>query len=258
MACRIRSYKYPTPTSKAHSTSPLPRSKKLNFSPVTLQEKMTTSNQITAIETLIQRYMRLGPAAAAVQAMGFDRLVIYLRENITIATTKDCLQQIHGLCVARHGPTNADTAVNVRVFMAGYMIVHYPANVFEDLDAQLVVDLREAAAPLLASFEQICALCDTVGFDGVPHALSHQFVQQLPTYMTRFRAWKIPDEAKLSQRIRHALTALYDALAAVPPADALTEELNSQIERLRTKLLQIAGHQVSYPKYALWAICMQL
>ena len=204
----------------------------------------TEDQQPTAIETPIQRYMRLGPAAAAVQAMGFDRLVIYLRENITIVTTKDCLQQIHGLCVARHGPTDADTAVNVRVFMAGYMIVHYPANVFEDLDAQLVVDLREVAAPLLASFEQICALCDTVGFDGVPHNLSHQFVQQLPTYMTRFRAWKIPDEAKLSQRIRHALTALYDALAAVPPADALTEELNSQIERLRTKLLQIAGHQV--------------
>jgi hypothetical protein len=203
----------------------------------------TEDQQPTAIETPIQRYMRLGPSAAAVQAMGFDRLVIYLRENITIATTKDCLQQIHSLCVARHGPTTAGTAFNVRVFMAGYMVVHYPANVFEDLDAQLVVDLREAAAPLLASFEQICALCDTVGFDGVPHTLSHQFVQQLPTYMTCFRAWKIPDEAKLSQRIRHALTALYDALAAVPPADALTEELNSQIERLRTKLQQIAGHQ---------------
>jgi hypothetical protein len=56
---------------------------------------------------------------------------------------------------------------------------------------------------------------------------------------------QVPDEQKLIARIKHALTALYEAehhLPADEPDDSqLKTEFRTQIERLRTKLVQIAG-----------------
>jgi hypothetical protein len=57
----------------------------------------------------------------------------------------------------------------------------------------------------------------------------------------------VPDEAKLMCRIKHALSALYLAQGQLPsdaPEDSkLKTEFRTQIERLRSKLLQIAGAQ---------------
>ena len=55
----------------------------------------------------------------------------------------------------------------------------------------------------------------------------------------------MPDEAKLTCRIKHALIALYQAEEHLPPAEPtdskLRLEFRTQIDRLRTKLSQIAG-----------------
>lgn len=67
----------------------------------------------------------------------------------------------------------------------------------------------------------------------------------LSEYLKRFKAWKIPDEAKLTCRIKHALIALYQAEEYLPPnepEDSKTRvEIRAQIERLRGKMQQIAG-----------------
>ena len=64
-------------------------------------------------------------------------------------------------------------------------------------------------------------------------------------FLKRFKAWKVPDEAKLTCRIKHALIALYQAEEHLPPDEPedskLKIEFRTQIERLRNKLLQIAG-----------------
>jgi hypothetical protein len=56
---------------------------------------------------------------------------------------------------------------------------------------------------------------------------------------------QVPDEQKLIARIKHALTALYEAETHLPadePDDSqLKTEFRTQIERLRGKLEQIAG-----------------
>jgi hypothetical protein len=56
---------------------------------------------------------------------------------------------------------------------------------------------------------------------------------------------QVPDEQKLIVRIKHALTALYEAETHLPadePDDSqLKTEFRTQIERLRGKLEQIAG-----------------
>ena len=57
--------------------------------------------------------------------------------------------------------------------------------------------------------------------------------------------WKVPDEKKLSSRIKHALTALYSAEEKLPtsePADSqLRREFTTQIGLLRAKLSRVAG-----------------
>ena len=82
-------------------------------------------------------------------------------------------------------------------------------------------------------------------FQLVPFELTREFPSTLFEYLKRFKAWKVPDEAKLTCRIKHALIALYAAQQQLPfdePEDSkLKVEFRVQIERLRSKLSQIAG-----------------
>ena len=179
----------------------------------------------------------------------FESLVVLLREKPIINVTKAALQRIHLLSTFRHGsPSKALTPenVNVRVFLAGFMIAYRPTHVFEAM-GPLEKALYEAAIPLLKTFQNICSVVKTHGsFQAVPSELTENFPTMLFEYLKRFKAWKIPDEAKLTCRIKHALIALYQAEEHLPfdePEDSkLKIEFRTQIERLRSKLLQIAGH----------------
>jgi hypothetical protein len=63
--------------------------------------------------------------------------VVVLREKQVIAIAKACLQRIHLLCTFRHGspPKSlvAPNEVNVKVFLAAFMIVHRQTHVFESM-----------------------------------------------------------------------------------------------------------------------------
>mmetsp|Transcript_4190 Transcript_4190/g.11969 ORF Transcript_4190/g.11969 Transcript_4190/m.11969 type:complete len:567 (-) Transcript_4190:25-1725(-) len=127
------------------------------------------------------------------------------------------------------------------------MIAYRPTNVFENM-GPLEQDLYESAGPMLASFEAIChaiQTCPTRCFRDVPSELTKEFPALLFDYLKRFKAWKVPDEEKLTRRIRHALIALYQAENQLPPDEPedsrLKVEFCTQIERLRGKLVQIAG-----------------
>lgn len=178
----------------------------------------------------------------------FEALVVYLREPHVIDTTRKCLQRVHLLCTSRHGSPPAQgipETVNVRVFLAGYMIAIRPTHVFEGM-SPLAQSLYEATVPLVNAFEAITlAVVASGSFQLVDPALTAGFPEMLFTYLTRFRAWKIPDEAILTCRIRHALIALYEAQAHLPADEAhdsrLNTELRTQIARLRSKLRQIGG-----------------
>jgi len=144
----------------------------------------------------------------------FEALVVHLREKPVIAATRDCLQRIHLLSTFRHGsPSRALSPenVNVRVFLAGYMIAYRPTHVFESMGT-LEQALYDATVPLIMTFEKICdALLASEGkcFADVPFELTKDFPTLLYNFLQCFKAWKIPDEAKLTCRIKHALTALY-------------------------------------------------
>eukprot|EP00291_Cryptomonas_curvata_P028949 CAMPEP_0172213412 /NCGR_PEP_ID=MMETSP1050-20130122/37578_1 /TAXON_ID=233186 /ORGANISM="Cryptomonas curvata, Strain CCAP979/52" /LENGTH=610 /DNA_ID=CAMNT_0012894241 /DNA_START=380 /DNA_END=2212 /DNA_ORIENTATION=+ len=108
--------------------------------------------------------------------------------------------------------------------------------------------LYESAISLLTAFQRILQCIRSASmhcFQEVPNDLTQYFPAILHQYLQRFKAWKVPDEAKLTCRIKHALVALYQAEEHLPPDEPedskLKVEFRTQIERLRSKLQQIAG-----------------
>ena len=106
--------------------------------------------------------------------------------------------------------------------------------------------LYEAAKVVTERFESIVTtVIKTQKLSTVSKDITRDFPQILFEYLRRFKAWKIPDEQKLTCRIKHALIALYQAKTLLPadePKDSkLMVEFETQITRLRAKLLQIAG-----------------
>ncbi len=131
--------------------------------------------------------------------------------------------------------------------MAVYMIALRPSHVFENM-GQLEQDLLDSAACLMNLFEKILFGIRSdrrCVFRTLPAELTKGFQPALSDYLRRFKAWKVPDEAKLTCRIQHALIALHQATHQLPsdePEDSsLRVELRTQIARLRDKLRQIAG-----------------
>jgi hypothetical protein len=127
------------------------------------------------------------------------------------------------------------------------MIAFRPSHVFESM-GQLEESLLESALSLIQSFEGILHAVSQLGvFHRAPPDLTEKFPSVLHEYLKRFKAWKVPDEIKLTCRIKHALIALYQAEEHLPkdePDDSkLKIEFRTQITRLRGKLQQIAGPQ---------------
>ena len=196
---------------------------------------------------LVESVLQIGLSEASIKATSFESLVVMLREKPVIAAAKACLQRIHLQSVFRHGsPSKALSPenVNVRVFLAGFMIAYRPTHVFESMGT-LEKNLLEATLPLMDKFHKICSHTHTFG-SSLPHELTKDFPMMLFEFLKRFKAWKVPDEAKLTLRIKHALIALYQAEEHLPPDEPedskLKVEFRTQIERLRSKLQQIAGH----------------
>jgi hypothetical protein len=127
------------------------------------------------------------------------------------------------------------------------MIAYRPNQVFESMGT-LEQALYESAVSLLTTFQRIIQCIRSASmrcFQEVPYDLTQGFPGMLHQYLQRFKAWKVPDEAKLTCRIKHALIALYQAEEHLPPDEPedskLKVEFRAQIERLRGKLQQIAG-----------------
>ncbi len=204
----------------------------------------------TTAKILHHAFTEIGVSREHMRSISFDDLVLLLREKPVVAAMKAALQRIHSLATHRHGSPSKSLSpenVDVRVFLAAYMIAYRSTHVFESM-GMLEQALLESAVPMINQFHAICdALVATPGrcFQAVPSALTEEFPTALFEYLKRFKAWKVPDEAKLTCRIKHALIALYQAEGHLPPDEPedskLKVEFRTQIDRLRGKLLQIAG-----------------
>ena len=138
--------------------------------------------------------------------------------------------------------------VNIRVFLAAYMVAFRPDKVFESM-GELESALHKAALPLLKTFESLCRSIkqngSTIVLVDVNSEQAKAFPELLFEYLKCFKAWKVPDEARLTSRIKHALVALYQAREHLSSDEqdsvALKEEFRVQIKGLRSRLANIAG-----------------
>jgi hypothetical protein len=173
-------------------------------------------------------------------------LVVFLREPRLINVTRLFLERIHMLNALLHHPeSGTPNPPNVRVFLASFMIAYKQPHVFEEIK-ELETALIESATVFVELVERIARLILKQGsFSNLPKDATANFSACLHKFFRDFNAWKIPDEAKLTRRIWHALVALEDAEIYLPedePEDSrLRVELRAQSTRLRDKLRQIAG-----------------
>jgi hypothetical protein len=128
------------------------------------------------------------------------------------------------------------------------MIAYKPSYIFDSIQT-LEKALIEAAKLMLSSFNTIIRFTVQTGsLQFINNEFLAKFSLQLYDYLRCFKAWKIPNEAKLLKRIKNALTALYQAEAFLPvdePVDSeMRNEFRVQIERLRGKMLSIGGPEV--------------
>lgn len=101
-----------------------------------------------------------------------------------------------------------------------------------------------SATQMLRSFESILECIKANGsFQGVDKDMSLKFQPLLFEYLRDFKIWKVPDELKLTKRIKRSLTTLYSVNGHLShKTDSnLRIEFKTQISRLRGKLEQIAG-----------------
>jgi hypothetical protein len=179
----------------------------------------------------------------------FENVVISLRESSRITIMKNFLQRVHILSNLIHSwQVDESGVVNARIVLAGYMISFHTAKVFETVGV-IEKNLIESSTALLQLMEKIAKELVSLGsFQALPKELTKNFHKFLMKYLNDFKTWKVPDEQKLTTRIKHALVALEEAQMQLPadePTDSkLAIELRVQIERLRGKLAHVGGPAV--------------
>ena len=205
-------------------------------------------HQWKSLPRLIKRFSDEG-MTDRINTVSFEEMVVMLRLRPVIRVTKALLQRVHiaaGIISPLPSGQNDIPNVNVRVFLAHYMTSGKPNHVFEEPDKPLETDLREASVELHECFNKIIdQLTARKAFHAIDADLVQSFLPLLMGYLRKFKLWKIPDEAKLTLRIQHALIALMTATQHLPsdeaPDSRLRVELVTQTDRLRNKLRQIAG-----------------
>lgn len=137
-------------------------------------------------------------------------------------------------------------AFNIRVLLASHLIVNRPESCFEAI-GELERRVQASSSPV---FDSLCALIDRAQgqtLSSMPWLQHRDFLRQVKAYLEDFQAWKVPDQNKLFDRIKHALLALYRAENHLTEQsqeyESMKQEFRAQKAKLRAKMVQIAGTQ---------------
>lgn len=201
----------------------------------------------------IRGFSSIGLPTNGVTTMDFQQLAAKLREKQVIFKIKACIELIYSYYL-ENTPTDdqieniaSHIKVNVRIFMAAYMIVYFPLTVFASM-GDLETPLLEASKQLLESLDYIMVyLKETESFHGIitaplPKALAVPFHVLAANYLQYFQTWKETDLVGLITRIKATLVELYTTRNGRPANDPDMAEFGIGINRLRQKLATLAGN----------------
>lgn len=212
--------------------------------------------QFFTTKHIVDNFMNHGLTSDLAKSIQLDDLVTKLRNPDLVSASEFVLKRVHSISGSK-----IESKPNVfRVFLSGYMIAYHPSSIFESV-GPLEQALLDASTPMIDSFERICG--EVVLQRKALREIVAEFPRVFKKYLECFEGWKTPDENKMGLRIKHALLALYNAQTRLPPNedDRLcqviycflfspetskltykpTQEVHTQITRLRDKLERICG-----------------
>lgn len=212
---------------------------------VRLQQAWRTRFAANTLYKAVVHNEEAGVTNRYAQSIGFEQLKVVLRRKSLISAVKACLMRIHTCAVLRHKGTANRPTLNVRVFIAAFMIAHWPTYVFRTMGA-LELALYNTSRSLLAAFGTICdRIVSHHSFAEIPASETEQFPKLMVEYFDLFAMWRqhSPAQDGLLRRVEYALATLYEARAHLPPnaEQRVTAEIELQISRLRVVLVQLGG-----------------
>jgi hypothetical protein len=179
----------------------------------------------------------------------FDHLALHLRANTTVNGVRQLVQRLQRLSVEVPKVPAAATVpvpptVNIRVYLAAYMVHYFPGNVLREVDAT-TIQMQGATANLLAFMDRaVPALAEGGLFR--EEEFGADFLQLLRQYINAFQLWKTPDSIRFQDHLKNVLRMAMAALSVLSETEPETEECfetRAQIDRLRAQLLVIGGQE---------------
>lgn len=130
-------------------------------------------------------------------------------------------------------------------FLAAYLIVGFPLNIFKNPRGELESAAYNTALAMLNSFENTCNAIAAApsAADATDPIVMASFYEAFCNYINAFYAWKIPDQALVTRMLKMALQALYNAKTMIPEEETgLRGEFATQIARLTGRLFKVGGN----------------
>ena len=138
----------------------------------------------------------------------FDKLALRLGETAVMDSMTKAVLRVFRLSFGQRGTGRISEAnLNIPVFLAVYVIPFHPTFVFESKNSALEKDIKAVSKQLLESFHFICEELYKKPVQKVVRDLTEDFPTKLHVYVSKFKAWKILDNIKLAERIKHDLAA---------------------------------------------------
>ena len=179
--------------------------------------------------------------------------MLRLKEERVMRVVKRCLVRLARRSIGQSS-SRRDTAVgekpsnvnlNVRAFLAAFMIRYHSGHVFEQNGMAERLLLDEATQLVDSFYAAIASIRATGTFVDNPET---PFMQVLLNYFDTFKKWKTPNTPQLVTRVENAIISLTIEEARIPadqPEDShLRLAFKRDIRRLKDKLVEIAGARV--------------
>ena len=131
--------------------------------------------------------------------------------------------------------------VETKKILSVFLIVHFERVVMNGNETQLEVELIDASRNLYGIMQAVFAGISTHGLGGISRDLKVELGLRLQDFLAAFTRWKVPDLARLMERIKNSLVDLrfFSKMRRLygPHDQFLVNELNTQITRLREKVI---------------------
>jgi hypothetical protein len=206
----------------------------------------STIGYIPHVKMTCWRFQNLNLDKAGVDMLSMDDLVIKLRERQVVKTATHLVRilsqdsSVEGSASPVFlDPTSCKICViNPKVFLAAIMISYKPATCLDPINGDLQLAVLKSSLEITSFVETSISsfLSDSPVVPG-------GFLPFAAQFKTDFQAWKLVDEARLTVRIKNALTNMYTSGISLNPTDEngvrLLAAMETQVRRLRAKLVQL-------------------